>query len=195
VRHNPPMEPNRPAPRTKFVLQFDPARIREFAALYSYPPEDRIVDEIGPAARRRGWYTKAEFVEICTWKSPRSATRAARLNSAGAVEEITRTALAARTEQLRIWAPQALAFVSWPTASVLLHFGHHEPYPILDYRALESFGVRRPAAYTMRFWLEYLAATRALAGDRGVDMRTLDRALWQWSKENGTIRSDGDSRE
>jgi hypothetical protein len=189
------MEPNRPEPRTKFVPQFDPARIREFAAMYSYPPEDRIVDEIGPAARRRGWYTKAEFVETWAWKSPRSATRAARFNSAGAVEEVTRTALAAKTEQLRIWAPQALAFVSWPTASVLLHFGHHEPYPILDYRALESFGVRRPAAYTMRFWLEYLAATRALAGDRDVDMRTLDRALWQWSKENGTVCSGGDSRD
>ena len=117
--------PPRTAPA--FVLQFDAVLIPRYAARYSYPAEDRIVDEIGPTARERGWYTKGEFIEICTWKSPRSATRAARLNSAVSIEEITRTALSATAEELRIWAPQALAFVSWPTASVLLHFGHRDP--------------------------------------------------------------------
>jgi hypothetical protein len=177
-----------------FVLQFDPALLRRYAARYSYPAEGRIVDEIGPTARERGWYTKGEFIEICTWKSPRSASRAARLNSAASIEEITRVALSATAEELRIWAPQALSFVSWPTASVLLHFGHRERYPILDYRALESLGERRPAAYSMPFWLEYLEATRRLAIENNVDMRTLDRALWQWSTEHGTVRSDGDER-
>lgn len=184
--------PSRPVPA--FALQFDPAFLLRYAARYSYPAEDRIVDEIGPMARERGWYTKGEFIEICTWKSPRSATRAARLNSAESIEEITRIALSATAEELRIWAPQALAFVSWPTASVLLHFGHRDPYPILDYRALESLGQSRPAAYSMPFWLAYLEATRRLAIENDVDMRTLDRALWQWSKEHGTVRSDGDER-
>lgn len=177
-----------------FVLQLDPSLIRRYAARYSYPAEDRIVNEIGPTARERGWYTKGEFIEICTWKSPRSASRAARLNSAESIEEITRIALSATAEELRIWAPQALAFVSWPTASVLLHFGHHDRYPILDYRALESLGERRPAVYSMPFWLAYLEATRTLAIENNVDMRTLDRALWQWSREHGTVRSDGDER-
>lgn len=184
--------PPRAAPA--FALQFDAALIRRYAARYGYPAEDRIVDEIGPTARERGWYTKSEFIEICTWKSPRSATRAARLNSADSIEEITRTALSATAEELRIWALQALAFVSWPTASVLLHFGHRDPYPILDYRALESLGERRPAVYSMPFWLAYLEATRTLATENTVDMRTLDRALWQWSKEHGTVRSDGNER-
>ena len=46
----------------------------------------------------------------------------------------------------------------------------------------------------MPFLLAYLEATRMLATENNVDMRTLDRALWQWSKEHGTVRSDGDER-
>lgn len=173
----------------QFHLQFDPPRVHELASRYDYGDNDRI-EAIGRAARARGHYTKTQFNKVCYWKSPRSASRAKRDNSAAAVEEITRVALAATSEELRIWAPQALAWVSWPTASVLLHFGHTDPYPILDYRALESLGVAQPAAYTMTFWLEYLAYTRRLAQDLGVDMRTLDRALWQWSKEGGKPTAD-----
>lgn len=172
-------------PTPRFTLQFERSRVHELAAMYDYGGDDKV-EEIGRAATARGYYTKGEFDQVCHWKSPRSASRAKRDNSAAVVKDVTRVALAATTsEELRIWAPQALAYVSWPTASVLLHFGHADPYPILDFRALESLGVSRPAAYTMPFWLEYLAFTRGLALDLGVSMRTLDRALWQWSKDQG----------
>lgn len=170
---------------SRFTLQFEPSLLHKLAAGYDYGGDDKV-EEIGRAARARGYYTKHEFDQVCYWKSPRSASRAKRDNSAANVEDITRVALAAGTsEELRIWAPQALAYVSWPTASVLLHFGHADPYPILDYRALEALGLTRQAAYTMPFWLEYLDFTRGLAQDLGVSMRTLDRALWQWSKDEG----------
>jgi hypothetical protein len=42
---------------------------------------------------------------------------------------------------------------------VILNFGHADPYPILDFRALESLGVARPAAYSLAFWLAYVEAT------------------------------------
>jgi hypothetical protein len=35
----------------------------------------------------------------------------------------------------------------------------------------------------MGFWLGYVLVTRRLAGENGLTMRELDRALWQWSKE------------
>jgi hypothetical protein len=73
--------------------------------------------------------------------------------------------------------------VSWPTASVLLHFGRADPYPILDFRALQSLGVEQPSQYTFDFWWAYVQACRRLADKHGVDMRTFDRALWQWSAE------------
>ena len=102
---------------------------------------------------------------------------------------MTHVALSTPTEALRIVAPQALDYVAWPIASVILHFGHADPYPILDFRALESLGVARPAAYSLPFWLAYVEAIRRIASEEGVSMRTLDQALWAWSKANGTATS------
>ena len=96
----------------------------------------------------------------------------------------TRRALAG-TEQERIEALLSLRGVGFPTASVLLHFADPAAYPILDVRALEALGVTR-SSYTIPFWLEYLATCRALAAAHGVSLRTLDKALWQHSKEHGS---------
>jgi hypothetical protein len=73
--------------------------------------------------------------------------------------------------------------VGVPTASVLLYFAFPNDYPILDVRALESLGVRPRSQYPVSFWLQYLAACRELARRCGVSIRTLDKALWQHSKE------------
>jgi hypothetical protein len=58
-----------------------------------------------------------------------------------------------------------------------------DDYPILDVRALESLGVKPRSQYPVSFWLEYLSACRGLARRHGVSIRTLDKALWQHSKE------------
>ena len=73
--------------------------------------------------------------------------------------------------------------VNWPTASVLLHFGARDPYPILDFRALWSLQVSVPKQYGFEFWWAYSECCRVLAKKHKVSMRTLDRALWQYSKE------------
>lgn len=78
-----------------------------------------------------------------------------------------------------------LSGVQWPTASVILHFCAAEPYPILDFRALWSLSEDvPPSGYTFPFWWSYCEATRCLAAKARVSMRVLDRALWQYSKEN-----------
>ena len=69
-------------------------------------------------------------------------------------------------------------------ASVILHFFHPEPYPILDYRALWSLSIDEPSYYKYNFWWEYVRICRDLAEANAVDMRTLDKAMWQYSKEN-----------
>ena len=66
---------------------------------------------------------------------------------------------------------------------MLLHLSYPDRYPILDKRALLALGVRPPAAYSFRFWQQYVAACRRLAEQAKVEGRTLDQALWQWSKE------------
>ena len=97
---------------------------------------------------------------------------------------MTRTALSARHERLKVGALLVLSGVQWPTASVILHFCDRGMYPILDFRALWSLGYEKPPTYTFPFWVAYCEFTRALAKRAGVSMRTLDRALWQYSKRN-----------
>jgi hypothetical protein len=83
---------------------------------------------------------------------------------------------------------QMLHGVSYPTASVILHFFHVDTYPILDFRALWSMRIAQPSQYTFEFWWRYVGACRrfhARARRRfpQLSMRELDRALWQYSKE------------
>jgi hypothetical protein len=70
---------------------------------------------------------------------------------------------------------------------VLLHFGHRDRYPILDYRALSGLGVT-DHANTVSFWNACVTACRAIDHETGFGMRTIDRALWQWSKEQDKNR-------
>lgn len=157
-------------------------QLRAFAEAYSYADDVGVI-EAGRRARKRGLYTFDEFLSICHWKSPRSQPRCRR-NSAIEVEEATRFALQAKTERLRIESLRCLSGVDWPTASVLLHLAHTDPYPVLDFRALWSLGMPQPASYSLHGWLEYVAICRSLADRHRLSMRQLDRALWQYSKEN-----------
>ena len=86
----------------------------------------------------------------------------------------------------RITALLGLTGVGLPTASTLLYCAFPADYPILDVRALESLGVKPRSQYPVSFWLEYLSACRGLARHHAVTIRTLDKALWQHSKEHTT---------
>jgi len=119
---------------------------------------------------------------VCAWKTVRSRPRVA-ANTEAAIVDATGRSLAAGDEATRIAALLELEGVGVPTASTLLYFAFPDDYPILDVRALESLGVKPRSTYPVSFWLEYLDACRELARRAGVSLRTLDKALWQHSKE------------
>ena len=167
--------------RSKFTLQFAPEEISALAARFPVLDESRLL-AVNAAVRARGHYTREEFVEVCAWKTPRSRPRVA-ANSEAAVIDATGRALAASDEAIRFAALLELDGVGAPTASTLLYVAFPDDYPILDVRALESLGVRSRSTYPVSFWLGYLEACRTLARDNGVSLRTLDKALWQHSKE------------
>lgn len=173
-----------------FTLRFDLAEVHALASWYEYPDGDRKVMRIGEKAGERGYFTKPEFLEVCEWKTKRSKSRVKK-NHAEEIREATQIALASKSEELRIWSPMALYGVSWATSSVLLHLAHRDPYPILDFRALESLGIPRTVVPTMEFWKAYVNKFRELQTLSGTDPRTLDRALWQWSKERGQAMVSG----
>jgi hypothetical protein len=124
-------------------LRFPESQIEHWADHYSDPNESEIEKQIAPKARAQGYLTRDEFLAICRWKTPRSKRLCAR-NRESFVEEVTRIALSTRDEELKIRILLLLSGVGWPTASVILHFCDRARYPILDYRALWSLGIRKP---------------------------------------------------
>jgi hypothetical protein len=166
-----------------FRLRFPETDVAKWAARF---PNNGSGDDGPDAIRRlvlaRGYLTRSEFLTICVWKSARSKPTCRR-NSAHRVETLTRAALATPDEELKISLLRLLDGVEWPTASTILHFCDARPYPILDYRAVWSLGLARRPHYTIEFWLAYLAFTRDLAVRVNLPIRTVDKALWQYSKE------------
>ena len=133
--------------------------------------------------QRAGHLTKAQMRLIAMWKSPRSAHHIEN-NTDGFIKEITSFALKCEDRRARIESLTLLDGVLWPTASVVLHLFHAEPHPILDFRALWSISVEVPSQYDFEFWECYILFCRKIASCNKVDMRVLDRALWQYSKDN-----------
>jgi hypothetical protein len=165
-----------------FTLRFPRSEVELWAALYDSAQDALIEQRVAPRIRAWGYLSKVDFLVLARWKSPRSQPRCEQ-NPDDYIRAVTQAAFSTPNERLRIEALLLLKGVSWPTASVLLHFGHPDPYPILDYRSLWSVGVRvAPNKYDFDLWWGYTQFCRKLADRSGVTMRTLDRALWQYSK-------------
>lgn len=151
-----------------------------------YPGEvDADAEKIGAEARRLGYLRRPAFLALCRWKTPRTAPLCAS-NPAALVRRVTSLAFATVDERVRIEVLTLLKGVSWPTASAILHLCFPDRYPILDVRALWSLSTSPPRGFGWAFWSAYMDYSRQLARKAGVTMRTLDRALWTWSKEHQT---------
>jgi hypothetical protein len=165
-----------------YPLRFLLTDINYWAGKYYYPRSDRdLTERLHPAAQRQGCLTLAQLHEICRWKTPRSAPKAL-ANNEEFVREITSISFAAKNEQVRIEVLTVLCGVSWPVASTVLHYCVSDEYPILDFRALWSLEMDKPAAYDFLIWDAYVRECRRIAAEAGVSVRTLDKALWQYSK-------------
>ena len=179
----------KPVPQFRCALsrrEVEALAARYVATNASQEREDRLFRLVGPRARARGFLRRSEFLLLCDWKSPRSRPLV-RANSAAAVTEVSRAALAAVDEVERGAILCRLTGVGWPTASAILHVVLPDRWPLVDVRALETLGVVAPSAYTRPFVAAYVAFCRDLASSLGVSLRTLDRALGQASKEGVTV--------
>lgn len=164
-----------------FYLRFEPTEISRLAAQYQYEDGDAVINDTVLRVKRQSYLTHPDLVALCYWKSARSHTRCAQ-NPPDYIEAVTYIALTTPHERLRIEILTLLFGVSWPTASVILHWYHRDPYPILDFRALWSLGIDEAPSYTFEFWWAYTQFCRQLAMESKVSMRDLDKALWQYSK-------------
>jgi hypothetical protein len=136
-----------------------------------------------PAVRARGFLTGDDLEAVRRWKWPPSRGRPS-ASTPAMVEAATGVALSTACEQLRIEVLTLLDGVAWPVASVVLHFFHPDPYPVLDRLALRALGHAEPPRYDFALWADYTATCRRLAADLGLSMRALDRALWTFGSRS-----------
>lgn len=167
----------------KFKLRFDKKDLLTFADRFEYQSDENII-LIGQSAKKKKFLSYEEFISICAWKTPRSKPRV-KSNDKEFIKEITNISFATKSDQLRIEILTLLNGVGWPTASTILHFCHEKEFPILDFRALYSLGLDSiPYRYEYNFWEEYTSYCQDLSKELNVDLRTIDKGLWQYSKEN-----------
>jgi hypothetical protein len=166
-----------------FKLQFPPEEITFWAEQYNYRMSDSVPDENGRAARAAGYLTRDQFLAISTWKSQRPRKRHER-NSESFVREVTQSALSSADPRFKIEVLRLLDGVDWATASVILHFCDELAWPVLDFRAFWSLGRDlKHDGCSFDIWRSYTEFTRAVAEEQSVTMRTLDRALWEYSRQ------------
>ncbi len=134
--------------------------------------------------RRAGSFTRAEFLAMCRWKSPR-ALPLYRRNRASTVRAVSRAALATRSERRRMERLLTLRGVGVAMASAILTLIEPRRYGVLDIRvwrllfALRMVGANpRGRSFTVEQWLAYLRELRRHARERGVTPRALEWTLF-----------------
>jgi len=140
-------------------------------------------------AIRDGCYTKEQLRIIYEWKlesflkrklpnlDPENIDREE-------AEDALRLAASASTARAALAVLMGLPGVKIRVASAVLAMIWPDRYTVLDVRALEGLGVSNEEDDgSISFYIAYLQACQKLAARYHIDLRTLDRALWQWSAE------------
>lgn len=151
-------------------------------------PKFEMLANIGQQAKKRGHFTKAEFLEICRWKSHRRIALCSS-NSEKAVKDRTAFAFSAKDERSRIEALLKLTGVAVPTASALLAASSPTSFGVIDIRAwqfLYSVGIvahnRKGLNLSVRNWLQYLAVLREVASRVKTTPRLVEISLYNAHK-------------
>lgn len=147
--------------------------------------DDGIVErELKEWFKLHRYLDREHFIKLGLWKSKRPKKNyESEENDDLTVTEITKFALSSKNERVKIKSLMVLKGVSWPVASVILHFANPDQYPILDFRVIWSLGWQQPVQYSFDFWQRYVNELSRIAGEQHFSLRDLDKALWQYSKE------------
>jgi len=106
-------------------------------------------------------------------------------NTDDEIADTLRLAVEAKTDRAAVSVLMGLNAVQVPVASAILTAINPERFTIIDFRALEALGIKKQII-TINFYIAYLTRCRDLAKENRISLRNLDRALWQWSKENAS---------
>ncbi len=167
--------------RSKSVL-VDYAQRYDINASYDNKVETKLKKKL----KTQNYLTRENFIEIGLWKSKRPRKHyESKVNSDKFVKELTSFAFRTKNERIKIEVLTLLNGCNYPLASVILHFKFPDHYSILDFRALWSlWGLEQPTKYNFELWWKYTQEVKKISKSLNIDIRTTDKALWRYSKEN-----------
>ncbi|MGA3032914.1 MAG: hypothetical protein ABSD70_06500 [Terracidiphilus sp.] len=143
-------------------------------------------------AIRNGDYSLANLEAIVRWKSERAVHYLIGNSNEKIRRSLSVAASPESTTEAAVKALLELHGVDITLASAIMAAIFPDRYTVLDYRSLEALGHAR---HDVHFYEEYLAFCKRLAESNIVKpqselpgptpLRTLDRALWEWSQSHG----------
>lgn len=147
--------------------------------------------------RRDGEFSRAQFLEMCEWKSPR-VIRHYRRNSAATIRRVSRAVLASHSERKRMELLTSLRGVSVPMASAILTLIDPQRYGVIDIRVWQLLfaigSVRKHPqgrGFTFNDWYHYLCQLRHYAKKQRVSARTVERTLFAYHRKVQTRKLYG----
>ena len=161
--------------------------LRAELSLEEFPKAKELIAKLRGVGTR-GYFTKAEFLWMCEWKSSRPR-RHFQSNSGEEVERISSKMFATADERERMSLLKGLRGVRIPMASAILMLTDPFHYGVIDqrvWRVLHKFGEvhsnPRGLGLSISNWLVYLSIICSLASEFQVTPRDIDRTLFRHDK-------------
>jgi len=144
---------------------------------------EEVEKEMKALFKKQRYLMRGHLIEIGRWKSKRPTEHyKSQENDDLTVKEITWFSFNTKSEKARIKSLLVLKGVSWAVASVILHFAFPSKYAIWDFRVMESLGWEN--RYDFNSWQKYCNRIRGISKKYNLSVRTVEKALWKYSKEN-----------
>jgi hypothetical protein len=138
--------------------------------------------------KKRGYFTKVEFIEMCRWKSARPL-RHYTSNSEERIRLVSKKVFATQFEKRRIELLTSLRGVSVPVASAILMLTDPKNYGVIDIRVwqlLYLYGSvkTKPTGknFSVANWYTYLMKIRYFARRFKSTARQIERTLFEYHK-------------
>jgi len=139
--------------------------------------------------KKRGHFTRDEFLKMCKWKSPRPE-RYFKSNSSELIKDISKKVISTKYEKRKIDLLTKLKGVSVPTASAILTLLDPQNYGVIDIRVwqlLYLYGSvkKKPRGQGFNFndWFYYLLKLRYFAKKFHCSVRNIEYSLFQYHRK------------
>lgn len=170
---------------------------KEYSSIQELISKEPLRREHGPTrdlirelrnVKRRGYFTKGQFLQMCYWKSPRPLKQY-KSNSEDLIRSVSKKVFATRFEKRRIELLKRLKGVSIPVASAILMLTDPLNYGIIDIRVwqlLHLYGSVKTKPdgknFSVANWFSYLMKIRYFSQKFDTTARQIERTLFEYHK-------------